>query len=434
MQLSRMMHVGTAPSARGETQDRLRARGVMFLERGAFARAADEFRRIVRVAPHSPQDRAYFALALVRSGQTEEAEAELRAALRLAPDAPDLHAYLGQLLARGDRRVQAVRYFERALELAPDHWAAKDLLDLRAQIMESVHSWHLHMLADSARNDAFEAAIQAAVRPDDVVLDIGTGTGLLAMMAARAGARQVVACEMLADLAELARVVVDANGYASRIRVVARRSTELEVGRDLPSRATLLIAEIFDSLLIGEGVLETFRHAHAHLLAPGARVIPAGGVLRGQLAAIPRFKRMYPLCQINGFDLRAFARHGLEKQFYLAPLEADEWQPLSEPLDIIRFDFAQQIEPRQDWSLPARIDRTGTVQGLVLWMELQLDANTTLASGPGGQARHWTQVVFVFDQEREVAAGDILALQARMDANVLFFDIQGRASGISSSL
>jgi type II protein arginine methyltransferase len=423
MHLVGMMHIGAAPSVQGETQDRLRARGVKLLERGAFAEAADQFRRIVREAPQSPQDRAYYALALVRSGHTEEAEAEVRAALRLAPNSPDLYAFLGQILARGDRRVQAVRHFERALELAPDHRAAKDLLKLRARIRESVDRWHLYMLADTARNDAFEAAIQAAVRPDDIVLDIGTGTGLLAMMAARAGARQVLACEMLPDLAELAWVVIDANGYASRIGVVAKRSTELVIGQDLPSRATLLIAEIFDSLLIGEGVLETFQHARTHLLAPHARIIPASGVLCGQLASSPRFKRMYPLCELNGFYLRAFARHGLEKQFY-AVLKADEWQPLSDRLDIKRFDFAQGIDLRQDWSLSVRINQAGSVQGLVLWMELQLDARTRLASGPEGKASHWTPVGFVFNQEREVTAGDSLVLQARMETNVLFFDIQ----------
>lgn len=62
-----------------------------------------------------------------------------------------------------------------------------------------------------------ELAIEAAV-PGKVVLDIGTGSGLLAMMAARAGAARVIACEMNAAVAETARRIIAANGLADRMR------------------------------------------------------------------------------------------------------------------------------------------------------------------------------------------------------------------------
>jgi len=94
------------------------------------------------------------------------------------------------------------------------------------------------MVADLARNDAFEAAINRAVRPDEVVLDIGTETGLLAMMAARAGARHVYACEKVPDLADLAREIIARNGLADRITVIARESTDLAIGDEMPERAT----------------------------------------------------------------------------------------------------------------------------------------------------------------------------------------------------
>ncbi len=84
------------------------------------------------------------------------------------------------------------------------------------------------------------------------------------MMAARAGARHVYACEMLPDLADLARIVVAENGFADRITVVAKASKDLVLGVDLPERATLLVTEIFDALLIGEGALPAIGHAREH--------------------------------------------------------------------------------------------------------------------------------------------------------------------------
>ena len=52
---------------------------------------------------------------------------------------------------------------------------------------------HRVMIRDSARTEAFRKGIEAAVRPGDVVLDVGAGSGILALLAARAGARRVYA-------------------------------------------------------------------------------------------------------------------------------------------------------------------------------------------------------------------------------------------------
>ena len=102
--------------------------------------------------------------------------------------------------------------------------------------------WHIPMLNDRRRNDAFERAIRAAIEKagkDALVLDIGTGSGLLSMMAARAGARKIVTCERVPVIAETAERIVAANGYDRQINVVNKGSNELVVGRDIPSRADM---------------------------------------------------------------------------------------------------------------------------------------------------------------------------------------------------
>lgn len=422
--------MNTAPrnTAKDLRQDDPRpARALKLLQTGQAAAAADQFRRIVRAFPDSLENRVLFAQALAQSGEPYEAERELETAIAQAPDQPDLYACLAQVLARTGRRVAAVGHYERALALAPGHWGAGELTALKAQISAAIHTWHLPMLADTARNDAFQAAIEAAVRPDDLVLDIGTGTGLLAMMAARAGASAVVACEALPDMADLARLVVAANGYGRQIKVVPKASTSLAVGTDLPRRATLLIAEIFDALLIGEGALDTFAHAHAHLLAPSARIIPAGGTVRAQLATLPRLKTMHPLSALNGFDFSPFARHATEKQFYPMERHGESWTALSEPFDVLGFDFHRPHPAQGNWQFPVAITRTGQVQALVLWLELQLDASTRISAGLDGTLRHWSPVAFLFDDEQPVVAGDILTVSARMSNNVLFFALPGSA-------
>ena len=403
--------------------EKYRQRGIKLLQRGAFGEAAEQFRRNVRASPTSAADRVFLARALLHTGRLAEAEAELRVASGFSPSDPDVYALLGHVIAQAGNRVQAALQLEHAVALDPAHPAGAELTELRAQISHSVHNWHLPMLADTVRNDAFQAAIEAAVTAGDVVLDIGTGTGLLAMMAARAGARHVVACEALPDMAELARLVVDANGFGDRIDVVAKSSTDLAVGVDMAERASLLVSETFDALLIGEGAIDWFAHAREHLLTPGARMIPAGGTIRGQLASVPRLKRLHPLNDISGFDLRPFARRALEKQFYPINLQAEQWTALSEPFDVLKLDFRDHIASRQNWSLPVTATADGVVDGLLLWFDLQLDDHISLTSGPGEhKASHWDPVVFVFDATCSVRAGETVAFNARMGSNVLFFE------------
>lgn len=98
------------------------------------------------------------------------------------------------------------------------------------------------------------------------VLDIGTGTGLLSMMAVVAGADSVIACDAFTSMLDCARKVVKRNGFADKIKLIPKRSTELVVGVDLPYRCNILVTEVFDTELIGEGAISTFNHAHRELL------------------------------------------------------------------------------------------------------------------------------------------------------------------------
>ena len=410
-----------------------RVRAHRLLERRAYVEAAEQFRRVVRLPSATVDDHAYLSQALMLAGRLPEAEAALRVALAMAPDAADLHACLGQLLVQAGRRVPAVACFQRALALDPGHWAAGDLVAARGQIGQSVHSWHLPMLADAARNAAFAEAITAAVRPDDIVLDIGTGSGLLAMMAARAGARHVYACEMLPDLAELARIVVADNGYADRITVIAKASSDLVVGVDLPERATLLVTETFDALLIGEGALPAIRHAREHLLAADARVIPQGGAIRGQLVTIPRLKALYPLGNLCGFDLRSFGAHALDKQFYPIVPELEEITTLSTPVDMISIDLSASIGTEASWTARFETNAAGTIQALLLWLDLRLDTGTTVSSEPGGNAMHWQPVVFLFEDEHICAAGAAVNIDCRMGANVFHFTLRTQQRTLGSN-
>lgn len=187
----------------------------------------------------------------------------------VAPDNALVMTNLAVALADVGRRNEALTEFQRVLELEPNNLHVQHQVRRLSSLI--VPSWHVPMMNDTPRNDAFEKAIVAAVAQHGDharVLEIGTGSGLLAMMAARSGAKRVVTCESVPVIAETAERIVEHNGYGQNVRVVNKPSNELNVGEDLDERADILISEILSCDLLGEKVLDTFEDAHARLLRP----------------------------------------------------------------------------------------------------------------------------------------------------------------------
>src|SRR5437870_1780607 len=95
------------------------------------------------------------------------------------------------------------------------------------------------MIADNVRMAAYVQALRQSVKPNSVVLDIGTGTGIFALLACQFGARKVYAIEP-DDAIQVARDIAVANGYAERIEFIQNLSTKVM----LPERADVIISDL----------------------------------------------------------------------------------------------------------------------------------------------------------------------------------------------
>lgn len=161
--------------------------------------------------------------------------------------------------------------------------------DLYQEIARSAFADMLH---DHERNEKYFRALKKAIDKMHEcnklanVLDIGTGTGLLSMMAVKGGADSVIACEAFRPMADCAERIIESNGMADSIRIIKKRSTDLRE-EDLPQRANILVTEVFDTELIGEGAIETFNHAHLHLLEKDCIVVPDSATIFVQVIESP---------------------------------------------------------------------------------------------------------------------------------------------------
>jgi predicted RNA methylase len=308
------------------------------------------------------------------------------------------------------RPSEAVGALRRALSIDPND--AEACANLRIVYAAMVPAWHFTMLNDEARNDAYDRAIRAAVRPGDHVLEIGTGSGILAMMAARAGAERVTTCEVNPALADVARRIVAANGFAERVSVVGRKSTQVELGRDLPRPADLLIMEIFDSVLVGEGVLPSLDDARARLLKPDARVLPRRARVYAAAVEMPGLRRINPIRRIAGFDLSPFEVFS-NPAGQMVELGAEPHRLLTAPFPVFDFDFGAPVPNAGEQRVEVPATSAGTVHAVAIWYDLFLDDATVMTTAPGVERNHWKQAVDFLPADLPVVFGQTLVARAR---------------------
>ncbi len=271
------------------------------------------------------------------------------------------------------------------------------------------------MLRDRVRNEAYRRAIAHVVKPGDVVLDMGAGTGILSIFAAAAGARKVYAVERTA-VAAVARRVIESNGYADRIEVL---EADLE-NVTLPEKVDVIVSEWMGGFGVDENVLAALIMARDRWLNVGGKIVPGRVTAMIAPAAIPDFDEAiaYWRSRPHGVDMSVIASMTTQETFhtqtYLTPdaLVADPQVMWShDPYTCTLAEADRSFTTK----LTFEVTRPGLISGFVTWFAAEMGDGTTLTNAVGAPDTHWGRTLFPLDSPIEVNAGASIQVELHCD-------------------
>jgi protein arginine N-methyltransferase 1 len=269
------------------------------------------------------------------------------------------------------------------------------------------------MLADRVRMEAYLRALRQAVTPGCTVLEIGTGTGLFAMLARRWGAGRVFAVEV-SDTIELAPQIAEANELAEGIEFIKGFSTQL----DLPVKADVLISDLRGTLPLYRMHLPSIIDARERLLAPGGVQIPTQDRIRGVVVETPSmFQRLQGPWETGHFDIDHSVVSEIAANTWRRWRQAEmgDARSLTSPAEWVTVDYTRVLGPHCSGDLRWTIEQAGTAHGLNLWFDATLLQGIEYSTAPDAPELVYGNAFFPLLQPVDVREGDEIRCSLRAD-------------------
>ncbi len=234
------------------------------------------------------------------------------------------------------------------------------------------------MIADRVRLSAYRRALENVVKPGAVVVDIGTGTGILAVFACQFGASKVFAIDG-SEIIELARQIAKDNGYSDRIEFIRDDSRHVE----LPSRVNVIVADLHGALPIYSGSLSSLIDARQRFLAPDGIMVPRKDRIWTTVVSLPRLDYMRKVSVWKnkpcGVNISAGIRFGTDSEFR-ANLKPR--QVVTEPVCVALLDYSTLESPSIFSELTLSPTRRARANGYGFWFDSELAEGVFMTSAP----------------------------------------------------
>lgn len=267
------------------------------------------------------------------------------------------------------------------------------------------------MLRDRIRNETYRKAITESVKPNDIVLDVGAGTGILSLFAVQAGARKVYAVERT-KMARLAERIMEKNGIGDRVEVIQSDIEKI----NLSDQVDVIVSEWMGRYGIDEYMHIPVLMARDRWLKPGGIMLPESvtalmaPVWDRHLHQSLNFWRSQPY----GLDLSPIA-DGTAQEIFWSRYTITEYTLLARPKEmwkthLRRISLAEVRGPfHTSLSFPA--SRDGKLSGLATWFHADFGHGITLTNAPDAPMTHWGRWVFPLNYTIDIQKGMNIAVE-----------------------
>ena len=354
----------------------------------------------------------------IQCGRLVEASNCSAQALKLNNNLAKHHNQSGRIHYLQRDMYSACNSFKRALEIQPDSIETKLWLN---RSYASVHSWHIPMMNDLQRNNAYLMAINKAIQSDMLVLEIGTGSGLLSMMAVDAGASQVITCEVDKIIAETATQIIAQNGYSEKISVLDKKSTELAIGSDIPQKVDIVLSEILSSEFVGEGVIPTIIDANKRLINNGGKMIPESGeILVTLLPESAKTKEDNMIENQFEYDLSDFNKILQTKKSNILKEKPSFKCSIEVPFSFDFYKIENFVEKEKIFEIDVLEDCT--FLGIITWLKLNLYDDIVFENKPSDSGSGWINPIYFFEEPLLASAGQKIRVRGSLMRDTVWFE------------
>lgn len=266
------------------------------------------------------------------------------------------------------------------------------------------------MMGDHVRRDAYAEALRRTVKPGAVVLNIGTGTGIFAILACRAGAGRVYAIED-DDIIEVARALAATNEVQDRIEFIQGLSTDVT----LPEQADVIVSDLRGVLPLHGHHIPSIADARRRFLAPGGALIPQRDAIWAAVVEAPDLYRLLvaPWGQNPpGLDFEA-ARRLAVNRWSKATVGPDQLLVEPRPWATLEYDRIESAAVSGDLGWVAA--RRGIAHGLCVWFVATLADGVSFSCAPDQPERIYGSGFFPWEDPVALAAGDFVSASLQAD-------------------
>ncbi|WFD30228.1 type I protein arginine methyltransferase [Malassezia sp. CBS 17886] len=272
---------------------------------------------------------------------------------------------------------------------------------------------HEEMLKDEVRTLSYRNAIQnnPHLFRGKVVLDVGCGTGILCMFAAKAGAKRVIGVDM-SNIIDQAREIVRANGLDNVVTLVKGKLEDADLGLGPDGKVDVIVSEWMGYFLLYESMLDTVLLARDKYLAPDGIMMPDSATLYMSAIEDEDYKeeKIEFWDDVYGFDYSCIKEIALREPL----VDTVELKcVVCDPAPVKHLDLLtvkkEDLVFANDFRI--RATRNDYVHAFLGWFDVGFEAchkPVRFSTGPHSRYTHWKQTVFYTPATLTVSEGDVI--------------------------